>query len=188
MKRLVAALVLVLGASFITGVVTAPQASAAHKPYRCYSHTWTYWPGSKGWPHTRWARMELKMHACARKGSVSNPGRIVKRKSYQRVAFYVNSTAGGAGYEFHHASWHRSIYANRFVEKLYTHAWWRQCFGVGSAHVCSPTGDFQLYTTFNSPYLIRHSDGSLNRWEFKWYCGDGTCGSYDDNMTMYTSP
>lgn len=187
MKRLSVILAIIMAVSLVSAL-PAEARHQHHRPYRCFHHTFRRYPGSTA-DHSRIGEVDVRATVCARKSHVRDPGRIIRRRTVYRVDGWLNGLGRSTGYKmWYHPKYRLNIGSSRFQEHVGRWFQIQQCLIADP--FCMGTMDWVLSFQFNSPYLIHHSDGSLQRWVFKSYCGPpgGECTSRDSKLTWFLSP
>lgn len=151
----------------------------------CDSKKWERFVGVGSSPVL--ARFDITMKACWKTAAAdSNPGMVLDDRSEITVQIYNNGSGDTFGATWTKMEkWRPGWYPldHRWRVTQMQHIGFRQCVVIGQ-WVCHATADFNVGGMFTSPYLIKRSDGSVDRWDFVWSVGEPNKepGSFDDNV------
>jgi hypothetical protein len=117
---------------------------------------------------------------------------VKHKKTRAHMRIVPNGTSDTWGTEWHVYGPHQAKYVDgahqNYSDKRFFMGTFRNCQGIGSAHICGPTGHFTVVLTFNVHRLVVW-DGS-QRWTQYRRAGEPgkSPDSFDKKIRFYDSP
>jgi hypothetical protein len=133
------------------------------------------------------ARVDVKMRACWKTAAAAvDPGKVIDSDTTLDVDFYNTGWGDTSGANWNlMEKWQPDWYPwdTFWSHTKMQHIGFRSCLVAGQL-VCTPTADFSVGGKFTSPYLIKRSDGSVDRWDFVFFEGEPgkEPGSFDKGI------